>query len=154
MVELGRIDIATEVSMLPYQNDYPRKEHFVAALYIMYYLKGKHNSCLDLDPTYPTIVYENFETKKYWTDFYRDVKETIPLNAPMPLGKSVDLQMIDDSDHAGENTTRRSCTGFMIFVNMDSITCLSKKQTTVRSAVFGSDFFAMKHRVIILQGLG
>ena len=57
MVELGLIDISTEVSMLSYHNDYPHKGNFVSALHIMSYLKGKHNSRLDLDPTYPAIVH-------------------------------------------------------------------------------------------------
>ena len=118
MVELGRIDIATELSS---HNAYPQEGHFVSALYMMYYLNGKHNSCLALDLTYPTIVYEDFETEKDWTDSYGNVNEAIPPNAITPLGKSVDLRMMVDSDHSGDKTTRRSCTGFMIFSNLDLI---------------------------------
>ena len=99
----------------------PHKGHFGADYHIMNYFKGKHNSSLDLEPTYPDIVHENFETEKYWTEFYGDVEEAILPNTPMPLGKSVDLQMMVDSDHAGDNTPRRSCTGFMIFVNLDLV---------------------------------
>ena len=98
--------------------NYPRKRHFVAALNIMSYLKRKQNSRLTLDPTYPSIFYENFDTKKDWAAFYGDVEEAILLNAPMTLGKSVDLRIMVDSDHPGVNTTRQSCTGFMIFVNL------------------------------------
>ena len=61
----------------------------------------------------------------------------MPPDATMPLGKSVDLWVKLDSDHAGDNTTRRSHTGFMIIVNMDLISWLSKKQPTVESAVLG-----------------
>ena len=70
MIELRCIDIATEVSMLSSHNTYPREINFVASLHIMSYLKDNHNSCLALDPIYPGIVYEIFETEKYWTNFY------------------------------------------------------------------------------------
>ena len=42
-----------------------------------------------------------------------------------------------DSDHAGDETDRRSRTGYMIFVNMALIDWLSKKHATVEKAVFG-----------------
>ena len=61
--------------------------------------------------------------------------------------------MIIDSDHAGDRTDRRSLTGYNIFVNMELIDWLSKKQATVEKAVFGSDFFAMTHWVETLYGL-
>ena len=41
------------------------------------------------------------------------------------------------SDHAGGETDRHSCTGYMIFVNMALIDWLSKKQATVEKDVFG-----------------
>jgi hypothetical protein len=44
MVEIGRIDIATEVSILSSYLAYPREGHLDAALHIMGYLKLKHNS--------------------------------------------------------------------------------------------------------------
>ena len=108
MVKLGRIGIATEMSMLSSHNAFPRERNFVAALNIMCYLKGKHNSCLDLDPTYPEIVHDKLES----------VEEAIPLNTPTPLSKSVELWMMVDSDYAGDNTNMRSHYGFMIFSNL------------------------------------
>ena len=51
MVELVLIGISTEVSMLSPHNAYPYEGHSIAALNIMSYLKEKHNSILDLDPT-------------------------------------------------------------------------------------------------------
>ena len=147
MVELGRIDIDTDVSMLLSHHTYPHKGHFVADFHIMSYLKWKQNSCLALDPTYLAIVYEKFETEKYWTAFYGDVKEAIPPNAPTSLGNSVDLRMMVYSDHVGYKTTRCSRTVFMIFVNLALIAWLSKKQPNLESAVFVSESVARKHGV-------
>ena len=61
--------------------------------------------------------------------------------------------MMLDSDHAGDEADRRSCTGYMIYVNMALIDWLSKKQATVEKAVFGSEFVAMMHGVETLRGL-
>ena len=54
MVEIGRIDIATEVSILSSHLAYPREGHLDIALHIMGYLRAKHNSRLVFDPCYPT----------------------------------------------------------------------------------------------------
>ena len=44
MVEIGRIYIDTECSLLSSQLAYPREGHFGCALHMMGYLKWKHNS--------------------------------------------------------------------------------------------------------------
>ena len=102
-----------------------------AAMHIMSYLKVKHNSRLALDPTYPSIDYDSFNKEAEWETFYKGAKEAVPPNAPKPLGKEVELRLFVDSDHAGDKVTRRSRTGFMIFMNMALINWCSKKQSTV-----------------------
>ena len=85
--------------------------------------------------------------------FYGDVTESIPPNAPDPRGKSVDLRMWVDSDHAGDKMTRRTNTGYFIFLNTALIDWLSKKQVTIESSVFGDEFIAMKTSVEALRGI-
>ena len=119
----------------------------------MAYLKGKHNSRHAPDPTYPDIEYKTFKIDKDWTHFYGDASEAIPPNAPDPLGKSVDPQIMVDSDHTGDKSKRRSRTVFMIFMNMPLINWLWKRQRTVETAVFFAEFVAMKHSVETLRGL-
>ena len=60
MVELSRVDIATEISLLSSHLAYPREGHLEAALHVMGYLHLKHNSRLIFDPTYPKINLELF----------------------------------------------------------------------------------------------
>ncbi len=119
----------------------------------MSYLKHKHNSRLAFDPHYPDIAYENFKDEQDWTEFYGDVEEALPPNAPAALGKDVQLRMMVDSDHAGKKKTRLSRTGYMIFINMGLIDWLSKKQGTIEGSVFGAEFVAMCHGVETLRGL-
>ena len=37
-----------------------------------------------------------------WSQFYHDVKQPFPPNAPQPLGKEVDLWLYMDLDHASD----------------------------------------------------
>ena len=51
MMELGRIDIITEVSILASQLALPREGHLEAVFHILGYLKGHQNTRMVFDPT-------------------------------------------------------------------------------------------------------
>ena len=72
MVEIGRIDLTTEVSQLSSFLVMPRRGHLVNAIHIMSYLKTKHNSMLILDPTYSDIDIDQFQTEHDLTPFSGD----------------------------------------------------------------------------------
>ena len=127
MVEICRIEIDTECSLLSSHLVYPREGHFECALHMMGYLKWKHNYRLFFDSTYPDIDFDTFSGGAEWKTLYGDVTEDIPPNAPYPRVKDVDLRMWVDSGHAGDKITRRSCTGYFIFLNTALITWLSNK---------------------------
>ena len=65
------------------------------------YLKQKHNLRFALGPTYPQVDMRPFH-KADWTDFYGDVSEVVPNNAPEPRGKEIKLRMFVNSDHAND----------------------------------------------------
>ena len=85
MVELGRIDIITETSMLASHSAMPREGHLEAVFRTFAYLKKKHNSRMVFDPSIPTIDMSTFKVCD-WKNFYGDVKEAIPLDMPEPRG--------------------------------------------------------------------
>ena len=58
-----------------------------------------------------------------------------------------------DSDHAGDSITRRSRTGFVIMLNRAPTHWFSKKQTSVQTSSFGSEFVAMKSCCECVRGL-
>jgi hypothetical protein len=152
MVELGRVDIAVEVSLLSSYLACPRAGYLEAAIHIIGYLREKHNTRFIFDPTYPKIN-ENDFPQFDWAEFYGNLTEAIPTDMPKPLGKEVEIRMMVDSDHAGDKRTRRSCTGFLIYCNMALIVWLSKRQPTIETSVFGAKFVAMKHGIETLRGL-
>jgi hypothetical protein len=88
IVELGRIDIITEVSCLASCLALPRKGHLEAVFYLFAYLRKKQNGVIVLDPTYPEIDLRNFNDGVDWKNIYGDIKEAIPPDAPEPRGKS------------------------------------------------------------------
>ena len=151
-VELGRVDMITEVSKLASHMALPREGHLEAIFHVFAYLKARSNSRMVFDPTYPQIDVSSFPEHD-WKHNYGDVKESMPPNAPEPLGKEVDLRLYVDSDFAGDVPTRRLRTGYFIFMNSALIAWLSKKQPTIESSVFGAEFVAMKHGVEALRGL-
>lgn len=98
------------------------------------------------------MKYDEFE-RKDWAKMYGDTKEEIPPNCLESLGKEFIMRAFVDSDHAGDLTTRRSRTGFLVCLNSALIYWLSKKQTAIETSSFGSEFIAMKHCCEYIRGL-
>ena len=152
MVEVGRIDINTEVSLLSQHLALPRVGHLQAALHIMAYLRSKHNSRMVFDATAPEIDEGQF-LRQDWSKQYEGAKEAIPPNALTPRGLGVTMRMYVDSDHAGDKVSRRSRTGFLIYLNMGLVQWLSKRQSTIETSVFGAEFVAMKQGIETCRGI-
>ena len=142
MVDVGHTDINTKVSILSSYLDIPRQGHLKAVLHAIGYLKLKHNLQSAYDPSYPNIDHRNFQECDC-TDFYESAVKT---SHPMlhHLEAEVNLCMFVDSDHACDKQTRRSWTRVIIYMNMSLINWYSKKQSTIETSVFGTEFVAMK----------
>ena len=145
-VELGRIDIAYELSVLSRYLAQPRTGHLVQALHIFKYLDLHRKNELAFDPAYhdvedPALVKARMKAMK---DMYPDAIEDMPPNAPIPRGNPVQINCFVDSDHAGDKLTRRSQTGILLYLNSAPIIWYSKRQNTVESSTFGSEFVALR----------
>lgn len=154
MVELGRVDICCEVSMMSSHLALPREGHFAQLFRIFSYLRKYHNSEMVFDPSDPAVDEKQFE-RKDWTssEFGLDLKEEVPSNMPEPRGQGFVMRAYVDADHAGDSVTRRSRTGFLVYLNMAPIYWMSKKQTSVETSSFGSEFIAMKQCTEYIRGL-
>ena len=126
----------------------PRQGHLEQAYHIFAYLKNKPKLTLYFDPSLPNLepswaIGDKAET---FTQQYRDAKEQIPPKhmMPKPRGRSVTTTAFVDSSHAANKITRRSHTGFLIFINRAPIIWYSKRQNTVESSTFSSEFIALK----------
>ena len=69
------------------------------------------------DPAEVEIDRAAFPREDWSYSIYGDdnLEEVLPLNMLIPLGKSFTCRVYVDSDHAGDQVTRRSRTGFIVF---------------------------------------
>ena len=72
---------------------------------------------------------------------------------PEPLGLAFVMRVFVDADHAGESVTRRSRSGYIVFLNGAHIYWLFKKQTSCETSTFESKFVAMKQATEYTCGL-
>jgi hypothetical protein len=75
---------------------------------------------------------------------YGNVQELLPRDAPKPLGKTVTTITYTDADLYHNILTGRSVTGILHMCNHTLIDWYSKRQATVETATFGSEFTAAR----------
>ena len=154
--ELGRLDILLEVSLLSAYNASPRQGHLDQAYNIFAYLKRHKPQCILFDPSTPDINvdvdFKEFDDDA-WKDFYEPEEEALPSDMPSPRGASVKMSCFVDASHASNRVTMRSHTGILIKLNGAPISWYSKRQNTVESSTFGSEFIALRIAAEKCQGL-
>ena len=109
-------------------------------------LRKYHNSELVLNPRDPVIDTSLFKHKDWTSTGFGHVngKEDLPPKMHQPRGLGFVLQTKVDVYHADDTVTRRSRIGFLIYLKCDTVYWFSKKQTSVESIRFVSEFVAMK----------
>ena len=156
-MELGRVDINVEVSMLSSHLALPREGHMQELFHVFAYLRKHLNSEMVFDPTEPDVDMNSFQRQDWSYSIYsspgEEAKEALPPNMPKPLGKGFTIRCFVDADHAGETLTRRSRTGYIVLLNSAPIYWFSKKNASVETSTFGSEFMAMKQATEYLRGL-
>ena len=153
MVELGRVDICLEVSAMSSHLALPREGHLEQLYHIFAYLKMNHNSEMVFDPSDPDIDPELFKRQDWEATEFGELEEELPANCPEARGFGFIMTAYVDADHASDTITRRSRTGFIVYVQNSPIYWLSKKQNSIETSSFGSEFMAMKHCTEYVRGL-
>ena len=151
-VEIGRVDILLETSLLSTHLAMPRVGHLEQVYRMFGYLKLYPKRKLAFDPQHPAISERAF-CKFDWNDFYRDVEEAIPGDMPKPRGNAMSTHCFVDASHGSDRANRRSQTGILIFCNRAPIIWFSKRQNTVEASTFGSEFQALKNAVELIESL-
>ena len=124
----------------------PRKGHLDQVLHIFAYLHKYHNTELVYDPSDPVVELDAFKRRDWASSEFGSVqgKEEIPSNMPESRGLGFVMRAKVDADHASDTMMRRSRTGFLVYLNCAPMYWWSKKQNSVESSSFGSEFIAMK----------
>jgi len=160
-IEIGAIDMYTEVSMMSQYQALPREGHLEALYHIFCWIKnGFENKKkfvrkkrIVFDPKTIDLDLNHIRLNEDWSEFYPDAREEIPRNRPRPLGNPVRINCFVDANHAGNVATRRSHTGVLIMVQNAPIIWYSKRQNTVESSSFGSEFIALRIAKELVVGL-
>jgi hypothetical protein len=85
---------------------------------------------------------------------YGEIQELIPQDASNPLGKMVTLTHYVDANLMHDTSNGRSVTRIMQMINKTPLDWYSKKQATVETATYGSEFVAARvcvEQIIDLQ---
>lgn len=143
-ISLGRLDIATAIMTLSGFRAQPRIGHMEHAKRVVGYLYKKRSATIRIRTSEPD--YSGLEDQEFdWTSsVYGNIKEEIPKDIPKPLGKYVTLSHFVDANLFHDMLTGRSVTGILHFLNKTPIDWYSKKQSTVETATYGSEFVAAR----------
>ena len=151
-VEIGRVDILLEVSMMSAHLALTSDGHLEQVIHMFGYLKSHKKFRLMFDSDHPQISLTRFKSYD-WFKIYRDAKEGISGNMPEPRGLPMSTSAFVDTDLVGDKSNRRSQTRVLIFFNKYPIYWYSKRQPTVELSTFGAEFRGMKKAVELTEAL-
>jgi hypothetical protein len=93
------------------------------------------------EPDYSDLPYHEYDWAK---SVYGEVREDIPADAPKPLGKFVTTTHFVDANLMHCAATGRAMTSILHLVNKTPMDWFCKKQSTVETATYGSEFNAAR----------
>jgi len=134
-VSIDQFDIMTSVMTL---------SSFWAAPHCGHMERVKHSVAICIhtsEPNYSPLPEQDFD---WMHTVYGELKEILPTDAPEPLGKFVTLTHYVDANLMHDMTTGKSVTGILHLLNKTPIDWYSKKQPTVETATYGSEFVAAR----------
>ena len=103
----------------------------------------------DTHPSFNDSIFKHGD----WSALYSETAEPIPANSPVARGNPASKACFAYADHTGYKMTRGPHTGTLIFVNRAPIFLFLKRQNTVESSTFSSEFIAMKQSVELIEAL-
>ena len=139
--------------MMASMMDLPHNGHLEQLIHIFAYLKQRYKCEMVFNPTLPDFDEALFKEENQTYTPYTGAKESVPSNAPNERSMGFKISTNVGLDHAGDNVTRQSRTGYIIFLNSSPIYWDSKKQGGIESSSFESEFITMKECCEYIHGL-
>ena len=142
-VSLGRIDIFCATMTMSRFRGGPRKGHLERLKRVYQYLRNYKKTSIKFNTEVPD--YSHYKVlNPDWGKIYHPCKEEIPNNMPRAYGKPVRMTTFVDANLLHDKVTGRSATGIIHLVNKTPIEWFSKRQNTVETATYGSEFVAAR----------
>ncbi len=152
-ITLGRFDIATAVMTMSGFRVARRVGHLERLKRICGYLSKMRHGYIRVrtdEPDYSELPRPDFDWSR---TVYGDVSELIPTDAPGPKGRRVILTCYKDANLYHDLITGRAVTGVLHFINQTPVDWYTKKQATVETATYGSEFAAARTAIQQIHGL-
>jgi len=143
-VSLARMDIATAVMTMSSFRAAPRVGHLERTKRICGYISKMRHGCIRFRTEEPDYSSYGIPVFDWMNTVYGNVREEIPDDAPEPLGNFVTTTHYVDANLMHDMLSGKSVTGILDFLNQTPIDWFSKKQPTVETATFGSEFVAAR----------
>ena len=147
LISLGRFDIAVHVMSLSRFRAQPRKGHLDRAKTIVGYLLFLPDGAIRFrigEPDFSSLKDQEYD----WTrTVYSGACEQIPHDIPKPLGKHVQTTHYVDANLHHDLATGKAVTAALHFLNQTPIDAYTKRQSTVETATYGSEFVAARTAV-------
>jgi len=143
-ISLGQIDIMTAVMTMSGFCTNPRWGHLEHCKHIYGYLSKMKDAMVHVwtdEPNYSGLPEQDFDWAR---TIYGDVKEVVPEDIPEPLGKFVMLTTYINANLYHNMITGWSVTGILHLINKTPFDWYSKKQGTVETVTYGSEFVAAR----------
>jgi hypothetical protein len=122
----------------------PRRGHLKRAKRIYGYLRKMKEARIRVLTNEPD--FSDYQDLEYnWSSsVYGDVKEIIPTDIPEPKGKYITLSHYFDANLYHDMVTGRSVTAILHFLNQTLMDWYLKKQATVKTDTFCSEFITVR----------
>jgi hypothetical protein len=143
-VSIGRFDIASGVMTLSSFRAMPRRGHLDRAKRIYGYLYKMKDALIRVATEEPDMSEIPCVDYDWAHTVYGSPKEQIPTDLPSPKGNRVTLLHYFDANLYHDMLTGRSVTGVLHVMNKMAVDWHSKKQATVETATYGSEFIAAR----------
>jgi hypothetical protein len=144
VVLLGRYDIMTALATMSQFWIAPRQGHLERLKQIYGSLRRFKTASIRVEVDPPDYSHMKQLQHDWSYSVYGDVEELVPKDVPEPLGKPVILSHYCDANLNHDLITGRAVTGILHFVNSMVIDWYSKKQATVETATYGTEFVAAR----------
>jgi hypothetical protein len=131
----------------------PREGHMKRLRRICGYLACFSDGCIRIQMEKPDYSGLPEYGQDWARSVYGNIKEALPKNCPEPRGKSVCTTTHKDANLYHDLSMGRAVTGVLHFINKMPINWYSRKQSTVETATYGSEFSSAKTVIQQIQGL-
>jgi hypothetical protein len=145
LVTLGRFDIHLAVAAMSSYRAMPRQGHIDRIKRIYGYIKRNPDGAIRFRVKIPDHESVSQPTNFDWlSTIYGNSTEELPPDMPVPKGRVMRITTYQDANLYHDMVTGRAMSGVLHLVNQTPVFWFCKKQKTVETATYGSEFLVAR----------